>query len=88
MKEFSKNRGKLLRLFFDNPDRSYYMHELGRILKKKPGVFQRMLYSLETEGILTSEYKANARFFKLNKSYLLYSELKSIISKISDIKRI
>lgn len=57
------------------------MQELGRTLGKKPGSFQRALYNLEKEGILLSEYKANARFFMVNKSYPLYEELKSIVFK-------
>ncbi|MBU2494997.1 MAG: nucleotidyltransferase domain-containing protein [Candidatus Omnitrophota bacterium] len=36
---------------------------------------------MEKEGILVSEYKANARYFKVNKGYPLYQELKSIVFK-------
>ena len=57
------------------------MQEIGRILGKKPGIFQRTLNNLEKEGILKSEYIANARFFKANKKYPLFKELKSIIFK-------
>ncbi len=81
MKVPTKNRGDLLRLFFTNPERSFYIQEIGRIIGKKPGVFQRTLYNLEKEGILKSEYRANARFFKANKAYPLFKELKSIIFK-------
>ncbi len=81
MKPLTKNRADLLRLFFTNPERSFYMHEIGRILGKKPGAFQRTINSLEEEGVLTSEYQANARYFKVNKDYPLYKELKSIVYK-------
>lgn len=81
VRELAKNKIKLLKLFFDNPDRAFYMHEIGRFLKKKPGVFQRTLYSLEKEGIVSSEYKANARFFKINIGYPIYNELKAIVFK-------
>jgi predicted nucleotidyltransferase len=81
MREFSKNRAQLLRLFYTNPDRAFYIQEIGRILGKKPGVFQRMLNNLEREGILTSEYKANIRYFRANKNYPLFKELKSIVFK-------
>lgn len=77
----SKNRALLLRLFFTYPKRPYYIQEIGRILKKKPGVFQRDLNNLAKEGILKSFYKANARYFKINKEYPLYKQLKEIISK-------
>jgi len=86
MKAMSKNRADLLKVFLTNPEKAFYMQELGRILGKKPGVFQRTLNNLVSEGILESEYKANARFFRVNKKYLLYKELKSIVFKTIGIK--
>jgi predicted nucleotidyltransferase len=81
MKEFTKNRAALLRLFFTNPDQSFYMQEIGRILGKKPGNFQRAINNMEEEGILVSERKANARYFSANKEYSLYDEMKNIVFK-------
>lgn len=81
MRELTKNRAELLRLFFTNPEQSFYIQEIGRILGKKPGIFQRTLNNMEKEGILASEYRANARYFKANKEYPLYKELKSIVFK-------
>lgn len=81
MKPLTKNRAELLRLFFTNTDRSFYMQEIGRILGKKPGIFQRTLNNMVSEGILKSTYQANTRYFKLNKNYPLYKELKSIVFK-------
>lgn len=70
-----------MKLFLTNPDRSFYMQEIGRILGRKPGTFQRTLNSMVSEGILISEYRANARYLKANKDYPLYKELKSIVFK-------
>jgi len=81
MRELTKNRAELLRLFLTNPEQSFYIQEIGRILGKKPGIFQRTLNNMEKEGILVSEYKANARYFKTNKDYPLYKEFKSIVFK-------
>jgi len=81
MKPLTKNRAELLKLFFTNPDRAFYMQEIGRILGKKPGTFQRTLNNLVLEGTLESEYRANARYFKVNKNYPLFEELKSIVFK-------
>ncbi len=86
MKPLTKNRAELLKLFFTNPDRAFYMQEIGRILEKKPGIFQRTLNNLVLEGILESEYKANARYFKVNRSYPLFKELKNIVFKTVGIK--
>ncbi|MDD2752966.1 MAG: TolC family protein, partial [Candidatus Omnitrophica bacterium] len=85
MIDLSKNTVKLLKLFYAHPDDAFYIQQIGRILKKKPGVFQRMLYKLEKQGVLKSEYQANARFFRANKEYPIYKELKSILSKTSII---
>lgn len=81
MRELTKNRAALLRLFYTNPDQSFYMQEIGRVLHKKPGNFQRTINKMVEEGILISEYRANARYFKANKDYPLYQELKSIVFK-------
>ena len=57
------------------------MHEIGKMLGKKPGVFQRTLNRLAEEGLLRSEYRAHARYFQVNIKYPLYSEIKKIIAK-------
>jgi predicted nucleotidyltransferase len=75
------NQQELLRIFFTNPDKSFFMQELGRIMGKKPGVFQRTLNIMEKEGLVRSEYRGHARFFQANKESFLYSEVKSIIAK-------
>ncbi len=82
MKRFlTKNQRLLLGLFYTNPKKSFYMQEVGRILGKKPGVFQRTLNSLVEEVLLKSEYRAGARFFQANPQHPLYPELKKIIEK-------
>ena len=81
MSLLTKTRAALLKLFLTNPERSFYMQEIGRILGKKPGTFQRAINNMVSEGILISEYKANARFFNVNKKYPIYNELKSIVFK-------
>jgi predicted nucleotidyltransferase len=81
MVNLSKNEAQLLRLFYTNPDQEFYIQEIGRILGKKPGVFQRTLYSMENKGILRSEYRANARYFRANKDYPLYNEYRSVVLK-------
>lgn len=86
MKMLSNSKAELLRIFFTNPDKSFYMQEIGRMLGKKPGTFQRSLNVLAEEGVLESEYRANARYFQANKSHPLYKELKSIIFKTSGVQ--
>lgn len=78
---FTKNQILILELFFKNPEKSYYLRELGRIINKEPGVFQNDINKLAEKGILNSEYRAKSRFFSLNKNHPLYKELKSIFFK-------
>lgn len=86
MDVLTKNKAELLRVFFTNPGKSFYMQEIGRILGKKPGVFQRTLNKMVAEGVLESERKANTRHFWANNQYPLYKELKSIIFKTVGIQ--
>ena len=86
MSPLTKTRAALLKLLLTNPERSFYMQEIGRILGKKPGTFQRTINNMASEGILISEYKANARFFKVNKKHPIYNELKSIVFKTVGIQ--
>ena len=82
MKSFlTKNQLLLLRLFYTNPEKSFYMQEIGKIINKKAGVFQRTLNTLVEEGFLKSEYRANARYFQANTKHPLYPEFKKIIAK-------
>jgi len=82
---FSTNQLLLYKLFLSYPNRQFYMQEIGHILEKKPGVFQRTLNNIEDDGFVKSEFKANARFFSLNKEYLILKEITSIIKKTSPI---
>lgn len=82
MLDFLRNgQGEILNIFFNTPDQAYYFREIAKILDKEPAYYQRQLNNLVELGILKDERKGNMRFFKLNKDYYLFSELKSIISK-------
>jgi len=79
--KFTKNQTLILEIFFNDPNKSYYLRELGRKIGKQPGVFQKDINKLVESGILISEYRVKSRFFKLNKNHPLYKELKSIFFK-------
>lgn len=82
MLDFFKNgRGEILKLFFSDPEKEYYLREIARILGKVPGYYQRNLSEFVKNGILHDRRQGNMRFFELNKNHPLYEELKSITSK-------
>jgi len=78
---FTKNQTLILDIFFNNPEKSYYLRQLAKMLGKEPGVFQLDINRLVEDKILISRYQANSRFFKLNKQYPLYKELRNIFLK-------
>lgn len=77
----SKTRKALLRLYFTNPEAEYYLRELERLLGIPVSMIRKELLCLEADGIFSSHKKANLVYFQINKSYPLFSELKSIILK-------
>lgn len=87
MFNFLKNgTGQILKVFFKDPEKQLYVRELSKLLNKEPGYFQRILNNLVEEGVLVDERVANLRYFKLNKEYPLYFELKKIVSKTLGIE--
>jgi len=87
MLEILKNsKGAILNLFFKDADREYYLREIAKNLNKEPSYIQQSLNFLVKEGILQDERKGNLRFFKLNKSYPIYEEIKKIVSKTLGIE--
>ncbi len=84
--KFTKNQTLILELFLNDPGKEYYLREIGRIINKKAGVFQKDINDLVKKDILQSEFKGNSRFFKINKNHPLYKEIKSIFFKTVGIK--
>lgn len=82
----TKNQRLLLALFYTNPGKAFYLQEIGRILGKSPGVFQRTLNHLVEDGVLTSDYRGRARFFQANTRQPVYRELKGIIAKTAGVE--
>jgi len=77
----SKLRSKLLSYFFTNPDKAFYVRELGVILNLDPGNLSRELRKLEQEGIFISHTKGPVKVYSLDKKYPLFNDLKNIIFK-------
>ena len=82
----SKARMALLRLYFTNPDKEYYLRELERILSTPVSIIRKELVALEKSGIFQLSKKANLCYYSLNKEYPLYDELKNIVFKTVGIQ--
>ncbi|MCF7860355.1 nucleotidyltransferase domain-containing protein [Patescibacteria group bacterium] len=82
MLNFLKNGGgEILKLFFKDQDKEYYFREIAKKINRKPSYCQKYLDNLVEENILLDTRRGNMRFFRLNKKYPLYEEIKSIVSK-------
>jgi len=77
----SRPRRKLLTYFFTNPSAQLYVREIASILHEDAGNCSKELNRLSKVGIFTSFTKGGQKYFSLNKKYILYKELKSIIFK-------
>jgi len=77
----SKVRQALFRLYFTNPEESYYLRELERVLNTPVAMLRKELIALEKTGIFISFREGNRSYYNLNKAYPLYKEFKSIVSK-------
>jgi len=77
----SKLRAKLLALYFFRPDAELYLSELARVIKADPMNLSRELSKLEKENIFISRMSGKQKYYKLNKNYLFYGELKNIVAK-------
>ena len=77
----SKLTRRLLAHFFTHPTESYYVRQLAYLLTLDPGNLSKALRVLAKEGLFLSETKGRERFYRLNRSYPLYDELKGMVSK-------
>ncbi len=77
----SKLRQKLLSYFFANMQANLYLREASAILNEDAGNLSKELTRLEKAGIFVSNTRGRQKYFSLNKNYLLFKELKSVVSK-------
>lgn len=77
----SKLRQELLKLYFTNPEKKFYLRELERMLGFSVANIRRELINLEKIGLFITDSKGNLVYYSLNHSYPLYNEIKGIIDK-------
>ena len=82
---FGKVRRKVLSTFVLNPERSFYLLELIRLLDCGRGAVQREVSKLSKAGILTRKKLGNQIHYSANTSSLIYGELRSVFSKTTGL---
>lgn len=77
----SKARVKLLSIFLLKPDEEYFVRELTRELGEQINSVRRELDNLKKMGLLKSRSSNRRKFYAVNKDFVLFPELRSIILK-------
>ncbi len=81
----SKLRVELLSLFFSWPGEAFYFGDIVKRTGEDRGNISRELRALESIGLLTDRKEGNLKYYSLNRNFLLYDELRSIILKTRGI---
>lgn len=74
----SKTRVKLLRLFYSNPNRSFYVREITRKIDEQINSVRRELSNLLSIGIIASDTTNNRLYYEVNQEYEFYQPLSMI----------
>lgn len=77
----SKTRAKLLRLFFENPEKSFYVREMTRVIDEQINSVRRELLNLESVGVIKNETFDNKVYYSANSKHPFYRPLTDIFSK-------
>ncbi|MHB9052725.1 MAG: nucleotidyltransferase domain-containing protein [Thermoleophilia bacterium] len=77
----SKARVELITWFITHPGERFYYRQLIDILNASKQSIQNELARLESAGLLSSRKEGNIRFYWVNKEFILYPEIKSMILK-------
>jgi len=74
----SKTRVKLLQLFYQNPNRSFYVREITRKIDEQINSVRRELANLLSIGIITSDTNNNRLYYEVSQPFEHYNALASI----------
>jgi len=77
----SKARQRLLAYYFTNPAARHHLRDLAHRLGIDPSNLSRELRRLERDGLFRAEVSGRQKYFRLNREYPLFSEVRSIVSK-------
>lgn len=83
----SKTRAKLLKLFFENPEKSFYVREMTRVIDEQINSVRRELLNLESVGVIKNETFDNKVYYSANNKHPYARPLAEIFSKKIDTTR-
>ncbi len=77
----SEARRRLLAYYFTNPTARHHLRELAERLNIDPSNLSKELLRLERDGLFLSEVSGRQKYFRLNRKYPLFSEVRNIVAK-------
>lgn len=80
----SKTRAKLLQLFFENPEKSFYVREMTRVIEEQINSVRRELLNLENIGVIKNETFDNKVYYSANNKHPFARPLADMFSKKND----
>lgn len=83
----SKTRVKLLKLFYSNPNRSFFVREITRKIDEQINSVRRELSNLLSIGIITSDNTNNKLYYEVNQKFEYYKPLQEIFGNSTSGKR-
>jgi DNA-binding transcriptional ArsR family regulator len=81
----SKVRVKLLEMFFGEPERIFYVREIVRSVNEQINAVRMELKRMEEVGLLSSEWRANRKYYSLRKDYVFSDELLRLVNKTTGL---
>lgn len=82
----SRTGAAILKLFFDGPEREYYLRQIEKITGYSVGNIRREIMKLESDGLFLTRRLGKIKLYRLNTDYPLYEEIKNIVRKTIGIE--
>ncbi len=79
----SKTRAKLLALFFENPEKSYYVREITRVIEEQINSVRRELTNLASLGLVKIENYENKVYYSANMKHPFSRPMTEIFARSS-----
>ena len=77
----SRTRTKILHLFLENRDASFFVREICRLINERIHSVRRELENLEKFGLIVFNSENQKKYYKINLSFPLVGELQNLFDK-------
>ncbi len=69
-----------MHLFLNNPDKSFYVREITRLIDEQINSVRRELSNMLDVGVITSDTQDNKLYYQVNKKYEFYEPFRAIFA--------